>query len=91
MAVVTTGSGTSSGTGVGSGASSAAGFEGVLELPHVHGAYQEPCRTAEQDITTLGVEEAPARQFEDRRGFVRSCDAESAVLLGTEENFKQPN
>lgn len=66
--------------------SSEAGFEGVLERPHVHGAYQDPCRTAKEERTMLGVEVAPARQFEDRRELVRHDDAERADLLDTEEN-----
>lgn len=88
VAVVTVVSGTGSGTGAGCEAISPAGFEGVLERPHVHGAYQEPCRTAEEERTTLGVDDAPARQFDDRREFVRREVAESAVLLETEENYR---
>jgi hypothetical protein len=88
--VVTTGSGTTSGTGVGWRASSGAAFEGVSvpERPHVQGAYHDAFRTAEEERKTLGVEDAPMRQLEDRRGLVRHGDAESAVLLGAEENCR---
>jgi hypothetical protein len=88
--VVTTGSGTTSGTGVGSRATSEAALEGapVPEPPHVQGAYHDAFRIAEEGGKTLGVEDAPMRQLEDRRGLVREDDAESAVLLGAEENCK---
>lgn len=96
VAVVVTGSGTTSGTGVGSEvaleATSGAAFEGVLEPPqtYVQGAYHDPCRTANEERTTLGVEDAPMRQFEERRALVLHDDAESAVLRGTEENYEPP-
>lgn len=71
---------------MGPGASSEAAFEGVLERPHVQGAYHDPCRTAEEERMTRDVGDAPMRQFEERRGLVLHDDAGSAVLRGAEEN-----
>jgi len=58
---------------------------GVLELPHDHGAYQDPYRTDDAVRRPLGGEMAPVLQLAACIGFVR-CVLVERKVRGNEEN-----
>jgi hypothetical protein len=63
---------------------------GMLELPHDHGAYQDPYRTDDAVRRPLGGEMAPVLQLAACMRFVRHVLAEREVR-GNEENCTRRN